>query len=225
MMLARHAENLFWAGRYVERAQDTARMLDATYHHSAGLAPEQAARAWANLLRSLGLDHEFAASGCELDVGTVTVFLMGDAGEAGCHRPVGPAGPGERPIGARAAVLGAVRGLQPVLPGAAGIPAPQPSRRRAGRGPGRDLRRGPPALPVDPRRGHRDHAPGRPVALPHARHAAGAGRDHEPDAVGAPGWPTPTTRSPTRSPRGPSCSSPAPPSRPSSAGSGGPPRA
>ena len=46
-------ENLFWAGRYVERAQDTARMLDATYHHSAGLAPELSARAWANLLRAL----------------------------------------------------------------------------------------------------------------------------------------------------------------------------
>jgi uncharacterized alpha-E superfamily protein len=83
MMLARHAENLFWAGRYVERAQDTARMLDATYHHSAGLAPEQAARAWANLLRSLGLDREFAESGRELDVATVNAFLMGDATHPG----------------------------------------------------------------------------------------------------------------------------------------------
>jgi len=83
MMLARHAENLFWAGRYVERAQDTARMLDATYHHSAGLAPEQSARAWANLLRSLGLDGEFAESGRELDVATVNVFLMGDANRPG----------------------------------------------------------------------------------------------------------------------------------------------
>ena len=83
MMLARHAENLYWAGRYVERAQDTARMLDATYHHSAGLAPEQSARAWANLLRSLGLDREFAESGRELDVATVNAFLMGDATHPG----------------------------------------------------------------------------------------------------------------------------------------------
>lgn len=83
MMLARHAENLFWAGRYVERAQDTARMLDATYHHSAGLAPEQSARAWANLLRSLGLDRVFAESGRELDVATVNAFLMGDAAHPG----------------------------------------------------------------------------------------------------------------------------------------------
>ncbi len=79
MMLARHAENLFWAGRYVERAQDTARMLDSTYHHSAGLAPEQAAQAWAGLLRGLGLDRQFSASGRELDVTTVNAFLMGDA--------------------------------------------------------------------------------------------------------------------------------------------------
>jgi hypothetical protein len=32
MMLARHAEDLFWAGRYLERAQDAARILDVAYH-------------------------------------------------------------------------------------------------------------------------------------------------------------------------------------------------
>ena len=31
-MLARHAESLFWAGRYIERAESTARLLDVTYH-------------------------------------------------------------------------------------------------------------------------------------------------------------------------------------------------
>jgi uncharacterized alpha-E superfamily protein len=83
MMLARHAENLFWAGRYVERAQDTARMLDATYHQSAGLAPEQSARAWAALLRALGLDRAFSDTGNELDVTTVNAFLMGDGAQLG----------------------------------------------------------------------------------------------------------------------------------------------
>lgn len=34
MMLARHAEDLYWAGRYLERAQDTARVLDVVYHAS-----------------------------------------------------------------------------------------------------------------------------------------------------------------------------------------------
>jgi uncharacterized alpha-E superfamily protein len=32
-MLSRHAEDLFWVGRYIERAEDTARMLDVTYHN------------------------------------------------------------------------------------------------------------------------------------------------------------------------------------------------
>ncbi len=83
MMLARHAENLYWAGRYVERTQDTARMLDATYHHSAGLAPEQSAKAWADLLASLGLDREFTDTGRDLGVATVNAFLMGDATHPG----------------------------------------------------------------------------------------------------------------------------------------------
>ena len=31
-MLSRIAEALFWIGRYVERADDTARILDVHYH-------------------------------------------------------------------------------------------------------------------------------------------------------------------------------------------------
>ena len=31
-MLARNAESLYWIGRYVERADDTARILDVTVH-------------------------------------------------------------------------------------------------------------------------------------------------------------------------------------------------
>ena len=32
LMLARNAESLYWIGRYVERAEDTARILDVTVH-------------------------------------------------------------------------------------------------------------------------------------------------------------------------------------------------
>ena len=32
-MLSRLAESLYWIGRYVERAEDTARLLDVYYHH------------------------------------------------------------------------------------------------------------------------------------------------------------------------------------------------
>ena len=31
-MLSRIAENLYWIGRYVERAENTARLLDVNYH-------------------------------------------------------------------------------------------------------------------------------------------------------------------------------------------------
>ena len=36
-MLARNAESLYWIGRYVERADDTARILDVTDTGSGGL--------------------------------------------------------------------------------------------------------------------------------------------------------------------------------------------
>ena len=31
-MLSRIADSLFWLARYIERAEDTARILDVTYH-------------------------------------------------------------------------------------------------------------------------------------------------------------------------------------------------
>ena len=46
MMLARHAEDLFWAGRYIERAEDTARLLDVTYHGLLEAPLRDAASAW-----------------------------------------------------------------------------------------------------------------------------------------------------------------------------------
>ena len=45
-MLSRIAESLFWIGRYVERAEDTARITDVTYHSTLGMGTsvEQEAR-------------------------------------------------------------------------------------------------------------------------------------------------------------------------------------
>ena len=42
-MLSRTAENLFWMGRYMERAENTARMLDVNYQTS--LLPQSASAA------------------------------------------------------------------------------------------------------------------------------------------------------------------------------------
>jgi uncharacterized alpha-E superfamily protein len=54
-MLARLAENLFWAGRYVERAEDTARMVDVTYHTLLESPFGEAGRTWGQLLDVLHL--------------------------------------------------------------------------------------------------------------------------------------------------------------------------
>lgn len=55
-MLARNAESLYWIGRYVERADDTARILDVTVHQlleDSSVDPDWASR---TLLRVLGID-------------------------------------------------------------------------------------------------------------------------------------------------------------------------
>src|SRR5215216_60762 len=56
MMLARNAESLYWIGRYVERADDTARILDVTVHQlleDSSVDPDQASR---TLLKVLGIE-------------------------------------------------------------------------------------------------------------------------------------------------------------------------
>ena len=55
-MLARNAEALYWIGRYVERADDTARILDVTVHQlleDSTVDPDQASRI---LLHVLGIE-------------------------------------------------------------------------------------------------------------------------------------------------------------------------
>jgi uncharacterized alpha-E superfamily protein len=54
-MLARNAESLYWIGRYVERADDTARILDVTVHQlleDSSVDPDHTSRV---LLRVLGI--------------------------------------------------------------------------------------------------------------------------------------------------------------------------
>src|ERR1700756_2662203 len=55
-MLARNAESLYWIGRYVERADDTARILDVAMHElleDASIEPDSASR---QLLGVLGIE-------------------------------------------------------------------------------------------------------------------------------------------------------------------------
>ncbi|MCC5948133.1 MAG: alpha-E domain-containing protein [Nitriliruptoraceae bacterium] len=80
-MLARLAENLFWAGRYVERAEDTARMVDVTYHTLLESPYVEVAHAWAQLLDVLHLRTDFGDG--PIDQDRVVQFLVLEASNPG----------------------------------------------------------------------------------------------------------------------------------------------
>jgi len=77
-MLARHAEDLFWAGRYLERAEDTARLLDATYHALLEGGASEGPMAWQEVLDALQLSHSFHARHRRVTVQAVEAFLVLD---------------------------------------------------------------------------------------------------------------------------------------------------
>src|SRR5437588_557166 len=87
MMLSRHAEHLFWTGRYVERAADTARMLDVTYHGLLGAPPSEARRGWFDLLDVLHSTEAFSEAHDLVDARTVSEFLVLDAENSGAIVP------------------------------------------------------------------------------------------------------------------------------------------
>lgn len=73
-MLSRVAENLFWIGRYIERAENTARMLDVNYYatlETDGLVTEQ----WAPLLVITGSEDDFRKRRERADGRTVPSWL------------------------------------------------------------------------------------------------------------------------------------------------------
>lgn len=58
-MLSRHAEDLFWIGRYMERAENTARLLDVTYHSALEAGSDRSADdVWGDLHEMLFLDAD-----------------------------------------------------------------------------------------------------------------------------------------------------------------------
>lgn len=78
-MLARNAESLYWIGRYVERADDTARILDVTVHQLLEDATIDADHTSRALLRVLGIDPP----DCPLDVWSVTDLVAFGHGHGG----------------------------------------------------------------------------------------------------------------------------------------------
>ncbi|HRI18364.1 MAG TPA: alpha-E domain-containing protein [Burkholderiaceae bacterium] len=79
-MLSRTADHLFWMSRYMERAENTARMLDVNYQTS--LLPQSADAAekgWKGLLGISELSGDFAARHGTVDARNVMQYMVADA--------------------------------------------------------------------------------------------------------------------------------------------------
>jgi len=78
-MLSRTADHLFWMSRYMERAENTARMLDVNYQTS--LLPQSADMAeqgWRGLLSISELSGSFFQRYAEVDARSVMRFMVRD---------------------------------------------------------------------------------------------------------------------------------------------------
>ncbi|MBL0727106.1 alpha-E domain-containing protein [Piscinibacter sp. HJYY11] len=78
-MLSRTADHLFWMARYMERAENTARMLDVNYQTS--LLPQSADAAvngWRGLLSISELSHDYNTRYGEVDPRKVMAYMVGD---------------------------------------------------------------------------------------------------------------------------------------------------
>jgi uncharacterized alpha-E superfamily protein len=79
-MLSRTADHLFWMSRYMERAENTARMLDVNYQTS--LLPQSADRAelgWSGVLGISELTADFHKRHATVDATSVMQFMVRDA--------------------------------------------------------------------------------------------------------------------------------------------------
>jgi uncharacterized alpha-E superfamily protein len=78
-MLSRTADHLFWMSRYMERAENTARMLDVNYQTS--LLPQSAAVAeqgWRSLLSISELTHDYQSRYEGITARQVMDFMVRD---------------------------------------------------------------------------------------------------------------------------------------------------
>lgn len=78
-MLSRTADHLFWMARYMERAENTARMLDVNYQTS--LLPQsadEAERGWRGLLGISELSSDFASRMGEVNARNVMDYMVRD---------------------------------------------------------------------------------------------------------------------------------------------------
>ncbi|WP_127523628.1 alpha-E domain-containing protein [Mesorhizobium sp. Z1-4] len=77
MLLGRTANGLYWMSRYIERAENMARLVD-TGQRLALTRGAETAEEWNSVLSSAGADQAFAAAGRECDQNAVVDFLLRD---------------------------------------------------------------------------------------------------------------------------------------------------
>jgi uncharacterized alpha-E superfamily protein len=78
-MLGRTAQNLFWLSRYVERAENMARLLEVGYRMSLTSRREGgASEHLVSMMRAAEVDEAFEATGRQADLDTVAHYMMFD---------------------------------------------------------------------------------------------------------------------------------------------------
>jgi uncharacterized alpha-E superfamily protein len=74
-MLSRIAESLFWLARYIERAEDTARILDVNYHMLLEQSQQSYRLRWEPLIIMAGEEKLFRKLYDEVNAENVFEFL------------------------------------------------------------------------------------------------------------------------------------------------------
>ncbi|MDE2595839.1 MAG: alpha-E domain-containing protein [Sphingomonadales bacterium] len=82
-MLGRSANGIFWMFRYLERAENTARLLEAGLRLALTRGSTRASDEWRSVLVTIGLDADFAARGLEYSGNAVINYVLRDKDNPG----------------------------------------------------------------------------------------------------------------------------------------------
>ena len=126
LMLSRVAESLYWTGRYIERAEDTSRLLHVNFHGLLDADLPDRGRAWRDLIRLVGHDDVFREHFSDYSAPAVTEFLLWHPDEPGRRHHLRRARQGERPRRSRADLERDVGAPEPPAPASSPQPAARP---------------------------------------------------------------------------------------------------
>lgn len=82
-MLGRSANGVFWMFRYLERAENTARLLDAGFRMALTRGASAARDEWRSVLITTGQDAAFTATGADFSGPAVTNYILRDKDNPG----------------------------------------------------------------------------------------------------------------------------------------------